>query len=307
MKLLILGGSGFLSGHLVREALAQGHEVWTVTRGGREVDPCVHALTADRSDEAALRAALEGAGQMWDAVLDCICFNPDHAAIDLAVLPAFTGRLIVVSTDSVYAPEGKRVPQDEQGVAYMDDGGYGCMKRRMEETFLAAPAGPMTWTILRPGHIFGSGSELGCFPEHSRQRDLLAWMDADRPLRLVGGGQLLIHPIYAPDLARVMLDCIDKPGCRNEIFCVGGPEAVPNAEYYRIIGELIGHPAVIEEIPDEGYLEAHPQYSGHLCQRAYTLEKLRSAGVTLPATPLREGLADHIAWLRARDADEQVK
>jgi len=31
----------------------------------------------------------------------------------------------------------------------------------------------------------------------------------------------------------------------------------------------------IEEIPLAGYLEAHPQFSGHLCHRAYSLEKLR--------------------------------
>lgn len=31
MKLLILGGSGFVSGRLAQIATAQGHEVWCVT------------------------------------------------------------------------------------------------------------------------------------------------------------------------------------------------------------------------------------------------------------------------------------
>lgn len=35
MKLLILGGSGFVSGRLAQIATAQGHEVWCVTRGNR--------------------------------------------------------------------------------------------------------------------------------------------------------------------------------------------------------------------------------------------------------------------------------
>ncbi len=37
MKILILGGSGGLSGTLARMALKQGKEVWTVTRGKRSL------------------------------------------------------------------------------------------------------------------------------------------------------------------------------------------------------------------------------------------------------------------------------
>ena len=37
MKLLILGGSGFVSGRLAQIAAAQGHEVWCVTRGNRPI------------------------------------------------------------------------------------------------------------------------------------------------------------------------------------------------------------------------------------------------------------------------------
>ena len=35
MKLLIIGGSGLISGHIARMALQAGHEVWAVTRGQR--------------------------------------------------------------------------------------------------------------------------------------------------------------------------------------------------------------------------------------------------------------------------------
>ena len=61
MKLLILGGSGFVSGRLAQIAIAQGHEVWCVTRGNRPIPEDVHALTCDAHDPAALRAALASA------------------------------------------------------------------------------------------------------------------------------------------------------------------------------------------------------------------------------------------------------
>lgn len=56
-------------------------------------------------------------------------------------------------------------------------------------------------------------------------------------------------------------------------------------------------PVSIEEIPLAGYLEAHPQFSGHLCHRAYSLEKLRRTGIALPSTPLRAGLQKQVEWL----------
>lgn len=302
MKLLILGGTGFVSGRLARIALEGGHEVWTVTRGNRPAIPGVHGLTGDVHDAASLRAALAGAGVRWDAALDCICYTADTARTDLAVLLDFTSRLVVISTDSVYHPFFKRVPQDETGV-YLHDGGYGSSKRQMEEVFLDAAAhgnGDFCWTIFRPGHIFGPGSQLGSYPEHTRQPDLIARMRRGEPLRLVGGGKFLLHPIYVDDLCRAMLGCVDLPKARNEIFCIGGPEILTNAAYFETLGELLNTPVRIEEVPLEGYLAAHPQYSGHLCHRAYTLEKLRAAGIPLPQTSLRDGLKKQVDWLLAQ-------
>lgn len=300
MRLLIIGGTGQLSGRLTAMALTDGHEVWTLNRGSKPAPEGVHALTADRKDDESVRRALEKADTRWDAVIDCICMNADNARQDLALLAAYTRRLVVVSTDSVYHPAHKTVPQDENGRVYLTDGGYGAHKRLMEEAFLAADT-PIRWTLFRPGHIFGEGFLPGCFPEQSRQRTLLAHMRAGQPLRLVGGGQYLIHPIYVDDLARVLLDCIGKPAAENEIFCIGGPDVVTNAAYYACLGQILGCEPVIETIPEEGYLDAHPECSGHLCHRAYSLDKLCRAGIALPGTSLEEGLRRQVAWLDAQE------
>ena len=294
MKLLILGGSGQLSGRVAALALQQGHEVWTLTRGRRPLPEGVHSLVADRGDHEAVRAAVEAANVRWDACLDCTAQTPADAQLCVAVISRYTERFVVVSTDSVYHPAYKTVPQDESNEHYLADGGYGATKRLMEETYLASD---LDYTIFRPGHIFGVGFQAGCFPEHSRQGDLLAHMRAEKPLRLVGGGEFLIHPIYVDDLALAILSCIDKPGAYRQVFCIGGAEAVTNAEYFRTLGRILGVEAAIETIPLEGYLEAHPQYSGHLCHRCYDMTKLRNAGVRVPCTSLEDGLREQVAWL----------
>ena len=303
MKLLLIGGSGGLSGCLARMAVEKGHEVWAVTRGKRSLPEGVHSLIADRGDEASFARSVEEQGIRWDAAIDCICMNAAHAAQDLEVLPRVTHRLAVVSTDSVYDPLHKEVPQAEETLYYERGNDYAGNKRRMEEAFLGCRAPGLDWTIFRPGHIYGPGFELGCFPEHSRQPDLLRHIRADQPVRLVGGGTYLTQPVFVEDLAASLLDCLDKPDTFGEIFCIGGPKAVPNREYYSLIGHITGHPVTFVEIPEEGYREAHPEFSGHLCQRCYRLGKLAGAGVRLPDTSLEEGLKRHIAWLDSIASD----
>lgn len=297
MKLLILGGSGQLSGRVAELALGQGHGVWTLTRGQRPLPKGVHALNADREDDASVRRAIDGANTCWDVGIDCTGRTPQSAAQCVEIVSRYTQRFVVVSTDSVYHPAYKEVPQNESNEHYLHDGGYGASKRQMEKGFIASS---LNYTIFRPGHIFGAGFQLGCYPEHSRQPDLLAYMRAEKPLRLVGGGEFLIHPIHVDDLALALLDCIDKPAAFRQIFCIGGVDVVTNADYFRLLGQLIGVDVTIETIPLEGYLEAHPQYSGHLCHRCYDLTKLRDAGIRMPSTTLADGLLEQIAWLEAQ-------
>ena len=121
-------------------------------------------------------------------------------------------------------------------------------------------------------------------------------------MRLVGGGAFLIHPIYVDDLALALLDCIDKPAAFRQTFCIGGVDVVTNANYFRLLGRLVGCDVQIEEVPLAGYLEANPQYSGHLCHRSYDLSKLRAAGIRMPTVTLEEGLRRQIAWLDAQRA-----
>jgi len=294
MKLLIMGGSGALSRRVAELALLKGHAVWTLTRGIHPLPEGVRALSADRSDDTAVRAALEAADTTYDACIDCTGRTPQTARQDVEIISRYTRRFVVVSTDSVYDPHHKTVPQDESNAYYLTDGGYGATKRLMEAVFEESG---VNYTVFRPGHIFGEGFQLGCYPEHTRQPELLQHIRAGRPLRLVGGGEFLIHPIYVDDLALALLDCIGTPAAFRQTFCIGGVDVVSNAEYYRLIGRIIGCPVTVEEVPLAGYLMAHPQYSGHLCHRSYDLTKMRTAGIRMPAVTLEEGLRRQIAWL----------
>lgn len=298
-KALIIGGSGGLSGRLA--ALAKDeYEVWAVTRGQRPLGDGIHLLKADRNDTENFKKTILEADTNWDIVFDCICMNEKHALQDLNVFPGITKRLVVISTDSVYDPLRKDTPQKEDGYFIEEEGEpetltYAGNKRRMEHIFINNfGSTTLAVTLFRPGHIYGPGFLIGCYPEHSRQKELPQLILDKEPISLVGGGIYLTQPIFVDDLANAMLDCTDKQCTYNRIFCIGGPKAVENRRYYEIIGQLLDRELNIKEIPLAGYLEEHPEYSGHLCHRIYDLSALRDAGVRLPDTSLETGLKIHL-------------
>ncbi|MCC7494474.1 MAG: NAD-dependent epimerase/dehydratase family protein [Fimbriimonadaceae bacterium] len=295
-KVLILGGSGFLSGTLARRALAAGHRVTVVTRGRRELPPGVGAIVADRTAEGEFAAAIAAAGTTWDLVVDCIGYQPAAARQDLEVFRQRAGWLVFISTDFVFDPARRVFPQPEEAEHYLADG-YGGLKRACEVELQLGDRGALHWTVLRPNHIYGPGSQLGCLPAHARDPELIARLRRGEILRLVGGGHFLQQPILARDLADLALSCLGCHPAAERIFQAAGPEIVESRTYYQLIAEQLGVGLALEEVPVSVWAAEHPEHASFLCHRVYDLSRLRAAGLAVPATPLAVGLAEHVAAL----------
>jgi nucleoside-diphosphate-sugar epimerase len=296
LDILIIGGSGFVSGTLAKTALAQGHQVWTVTRGQRPVPEGAHSLVADRHDTEHFAALIQATDQQWDLVVDCIGYEPDAARQDLAVFCQRARYLVFISTDFVFDPTQRHFPQGEESEHYASQG-YGGKKRLCELELINGDAGAMQWTVLRPCHIYGPGSLLGCLPLHGRDADLLDKMKAGHSLQLVGGGHFLQQPIFAADLAELTLSCYGQASSYGQIFCSAGPDIVESRTYYRIIAEVLGVNLQVVELPVAQHLAENPQTAPFLCHRIYDLARLRAAGLAVPSTPLAIGLRRHVESL----------
>ncbi len=305
MRYLIIGGSGHLSGAVARAALAQGHEVWTVTRGQRPLPEGVTGLTVDRHDADAFQAAISGADTVWDLVVDCICYEPADMAQDLSLFPEKAKQFVFVSTDFVFDSACRKFPQPEDGATLAAEGpsasSYGQKKRICELQLMNADAADMKWTIVRPCHIYGPTSELGCLPLHARDSDLITRLRAGEPLRLVGGGHFLQQPILARDLGDLIVSVAGNERAFNQIFNTAGPDIIESWRYYQIIADVLGVGLTVEEVPVKRSLAEQPQIAPFLCHRIYDLAKLRASGLRVPATGIEQGLREHVdALLAAR-------
>ncbi len=304
MKLLILGGSGHVSGALSRAAVAAGHAVYAVTRGQRPLPSGVIGITADRKQPGSLETALAGLTQSWDLVVDCIAYDAPDLAQDLACFRNRAAHLVFISTDFVYDPVRRRFPQPEWPAAFVEGTPglmeYGRKKRLAERVLLEGDTTPLAWTVFRPCHIYGPTSELGCLPLHGRDKTLIEKLRAGEALRLAGGGHFLQQPILADDLARLILSAAGNAKARNRVFNAAGPDICESRAYYQIIADVLGVPLKVDEVPVTGLLAEHPDMLPFLCHRIYDLSSLKSAGLQAPDTPIAAGLKLHTEGLLAR-------
>lgn len=110
MRILILGGTAFLSAATARLGVDRGHRVTCLARGTTGRPPKgARWVRADRDDGPGAYADV--AGQHWDAVID-VAMQPVHVRQALEALAERTGHWTFVSTASVYADES-RPRQDE--------------------------------------------------------------------------------------------------------------------------------------------------------------------------------------------------
>ena len=113
MRLLVLGGGGFLGHHVVAAARGAGHETTVFARSDRSPFD-VEVLTGDRGgDLSALR------GRSWDAVLDTFTDPAPGAPAIRATAELLTGAAGIygyVSGMSVYAPSGPAHPDESAPV-----------------------------------------------------------------------------------------------------------------------------------------------------------------------------------------------
>ena len=164
MKLLVLGGTVFLSKAVAEEAVRRGHDVTCACRGesGSLPDGVTH-VAWDR-DQPAPTGLAEAA---YDAVVD-VARHPSRARSAVAALPV--AHWVFVSTISVYADNA--VPGGRPGVTpeldpihedvdlSVDMEAYGPMKVACEQAVLEGATSAM---VVRPGLIVGPGDPSGRF------------------------------------------------------------------------------------------------------------------------------------------------
>ncbi len=169
LKILVLGGTGFIGPALVPLAQARGHEITLFNRGktNKELFPEVEKIIGDRDPKKG--EGIKGLeGRTWDVVFDDCGYYPRMVTASAEVLAkSKLGHYVYISSISCYAKNDVEGADESAELATMPDPTvekmefYGPLKALCEQA--AEKAMPGKTTVVRPGYIVGPGDPTDRF------------------------------------------------------------------------------------------------------------------------------------------------
>jgi 2'-hydroxyisoflavone reductase len=302
MKLLVIGGTRFVGRAFVGQAVRRGHDVTVFHRAASEPEnfPDVEHLHGDRDGQLSVLD-----GRSWDAVLDTCAYIPRAVRETAAVLQGVVGHYTLVSSLSVHPddlPAGSTevaavhqppFPQTEQITAET----YGPLKVACERVATAAFGDRCL--IIRPGYIVGPQDPTDRFTFYLRRAasggEMLAPDPPDAPIQVIDVRDLAafmlsrieatdtgVYGTVGPGEPTVMCDVLET--ARN-VAGAGTTFTWASASFLAAWGDEVY----------QWFPMWEPQFPG-----GHTYDPGKAVAAGLRCRPLRETVADTLAWDRER-------
>jgi len=228
MKILVLGGSGHI-GKRLAEVLK--NTAWATpiiaSRGKlRDAAGSVATIQADALDLAGLSSALRGV----DAVVNCVAGDARSIAAGMhtlvqAALGTGCRRIVHLSTMSVYGPVEGRIQEDAP--LHPGLGWYGRAKCEAEIHLGEFVRQGGEAVLLRPGCVFGPGSELWV-------GRIGRWLKAGRLGDLGEAGDGWSNLVHVDDVCQAVVAALHLPARPGELpaFNLAGPDSPRWNQYF---------------------------------------------------------------------------
>jgi NADH dehydrogenase len=220
--ILVAGGTGFVGGEIARELRRRGRHVIVLSSRGEsargQLPDDIEIRTADVRDQDALQAALGGVDELVISLaFPGLPIEQPRKGYTFAEIDAGgTERLIAAGKA---AGVGRVVHLSGAGAGHDADKHWFRAKAVAED---AVRGSGMAWTIIRPTWVFGPGDvSLNRFLGFARALPFV-------PMTNFGRQQLA--PVYIRDVAALAADSLEADAAAEQVFEIGGPEAMSMRE-----------------------------------------------------------------------------
>lgn len=277
MKILVTGGTTFVSKYTAEYFLKKGNEVWVINRNTREQIEGVNLIECDRNK---LGDRLKK--HKFDAVLDVSTYNEEQMSSLLEALGEYDD-YIFISSSAVY-PETNPQPFTEEQECGENSvwGNYGTNKlaaeKYLHKVFEKA-------YILRPPYFYGIYENI------YREGFAFDCAIADRKFYIPEKGEMKMQFFNVSDLCRFIEILLEKHP-ENRIFNVGNREAVSIKEWaelcYKAAGKIPEFVSVDKSVFQRDYFPFH--------NYEYYLDVTKQCELMSDTISLEEGLKAEFDW-----------
>lgn len=254
LKILILGGSGFIGSAVIPELLSRGHQVittfcheqpayedssgitWIAWDGTkqclpeiewREIDAALHL--ANDSD---MRDFPTKAGSIYQVLVESVLNLLQKAYIN------GISRVVLVSTGDVLSENIQIASEEDRN--YDPKSFYGTAKA-CAELIANSYWGPISTAVLRLFHPYGTGGERFLINR------LIMSVKEGKEVPIEGRDGIIISPIHINDVARGIAIALESKA--QGIFHLSGPNIMSLRSLLELLGKLIGREPIIKCLP----------------------------------------------------------
>jgi nucleoside-diphosphate-sugar epimerase len=316
VNVLVLGGSVFVGRRLVAALAHDGHEVSVLNRGHTptQLPDGVDHLIADRTDPAALTAAL--AGTEWDAVVDVSGFVMAAGGGDIAhLLDLLDGRVgAYVYISSIMAYDQALVgPVSEPAAVWREDlptnrdgtTSYGGFKAAAEHAMLDRHTSTgFPATILRPAAIYGPDNNI-----FDMETPMFLRLRRHLPILVPHDGAVTGSYGHVDDLCDLIVAALGGGAAGEVINATGGPLSA--LDYVHTLAAVVGEEPDIVPVAEADTPPDGPPLWSHLFEARHhaVLDTTKATDLLghRPRFDAATGHADTYDWFRAQgwtDTDE---
>ena len=230
MKVLFVGGTGFISTAVSRQAIARGMDLYLLNRGRRQVDiPGATILRADISNAEEARRVLDG--HQFDVVVDWVAYHPLDVERDLALFKGRVKQFVFISSASAYQKPPTHYVITESTPLANPHWEYSRNKIACEERLLEEYRNHgFPVTIVRPSLTYDPQLPMalggwGCYTFIDR-------LKRGRPIIVHGDGSSLWVVTHAEDFARGFLGLLGNYQAVGHAFHITTDEVLTWDQIY---------------------------------------------------------------------------
>jgi nucleoside-diphosphate-sugar epimerase len=311
MKVLFIGGTGYISTACTRLALERGISLTLLRRGqhAAEVPPGAETVQADINDAQAVARALRG--RHYDVIVDWIAFTAADIERDLQLFRGQTAQYIFISSASAYQKPGTSYLITESTPLANPYWDYSRNKIACEERLLKAyreegfPA-----TIVRPSLTYGENLIPLVINSWERSYTVVDRMLRGQKVIVPGDGSSLWVITHNTDFAKGFTGLLGNEQAIGHAFHITTDEVLTWDQLYHTVAAAAGVEARVVHIPSDFMVACLPEMQG-------TLIGDKSVSVVFDNTKIKrfvpgyvattrfsEGIRQSLAWF---DADPRRK
>ena len=276
-KILVTGGTVFVSRFIAEYYVAKGCEVYVLNRNNRPQSDGVKLIQADRHDLGEVLRPYH-----FDAVIDVAAYTGEDINHLLDALGSF-GEYVFISSSAVY-PEYAPQPFTEESKVAVNKfwGKYGTDKIDAEAVLMQR--NPKAY-ILRPPYLYG--------PMNNVYREAFVFDCAmqGRKFYLPKDGDMKLQFFHVEDLCK-FIDIILETKPAQHIFNVGNKEAVSVYDWIKMCYDIADKPLEIVNIYED--IEQRNYFSFYNYE--YYLDVTKQSELMPETKSLKAGLKEAYDW-----------